>query len=142
MGERVKPVGRTLPRIRSTADRFHRIDAKVVAEALGAEQASARATIRGSPLTFVALRQELFRRLVSTGGRPGLEGAERRQKIPLADEDWQALEELAEGLSDGGLRPTPGQVASVLLRRAIDDTLGVGLKGPVRKRSAASGKQG
>jgi len=69
----------------------------------------------------VAVRQELLSRLTSTGGRPGLKGTTRRQKIPLDDEDWSRLQKIAEALNDDEVRPTPGQVASVLLHRLLEN---------------------
>ena len=71
-------------------------------------------------MALVAVRQELLSRLASTGGRPGLEGATRRQKIPLDDRDWKRLQKIAEALNDDEVRPTPGQVASVLLHRVLE----------------------
>ena len=123
MARKIKQVGQTSARVKPKGRRFERIDPELVAERLGAQRIAAVAGLRGSAAALFALRQELARRLVSTGGRPRLEGTERRQKIPLADEDWTALEELAAGLSDERLRPTAGQVASVLLHHALEDTI-------------------
>jgi hypothetical protein len=67
-----------------------------------------------------ALRQELCERLQSTGGRRSLEGATRRQKIPLSEADWQRLQQLAELSQTNGMRPTAGQVAGTLLHQALE----------------------
>jgi hypothetical protein len=37
----------------------------------------------GGPMSAFALRRELFRRLRSTGGRPGLDGTDMKPKIPM-----------------------------------------------------------
>lgn len=55
----------------------------------------------------------------STGGRPSLEGTDRRQKIPTSDADWKRFEEIAERLTDAELRPSAGQVAGVLLHESL-----------------------
>src|ERR1700758_3957075 len=66
----------------------------------------------GSPISAYALRQELFRRLRSTGGRPGLDGADIKPKITLQRPRWKQLERLAELIQINGLHPSPAQLAS------------------------------
>jgi hypothetical protein len=73
-----------------------------------------------APITLFAVREELVQRLQSSGGRPGLAGTTRRAKIPLSDEEWLRLEELAASLSSPGFAPSAGQVASVLLTLSLD----------------------
>lgn len=142
MKKQVRQTSKTSARVNSSGGLFERIDPELVAEKLGAERIAAGAELRGSAAALFGLRQELARRLVSTGGRPRLEGTERRQKIPLADEDWAVLEKLAAGLSDKELHPTAGQVASVLLHRALEDTIDKALsKGPARERSSTTSKK-
>ena len=85
-----------------------------IAKALGAEVVS-RENVHGAPIALRVLRQELERRVRSTGGRPALEGATKIQKIPLKPEDWSRLEELSRKLS----RPA-GQVASILLHNQLE----------------------
>src|SRR5207249_12014422 len=68
-----------------------------------------------APLTLFALPEELVSRLQSTGGRPALAGTTRRAKIPLSDDEWVKLEELAAAIASPGFAPSAGQVASVLL---------------------------
>lgn len=96
------------------------IDPSRVQQALGAEDATERLAETLSPVTLFALRQELMRRLQSSGGRPALVGTTRRAKIPLRDEEWQQLEELASAIASPGFAPSAGQVASVLLRLSLD----------------------
>lgn len=59
-----------------------------------------------------------FLRGVSVGF-PSNEGTVRRQKIPLDDEDWARLLRIARRFDQDRLHPTPGQVASALLRISL-----------------------
>jgi hypothetical protein len=101
--------------IRHSGSRARRLDAKNVAKALGAEVDQQASVIKGSPLTTTALRQEVFSRLASSGGRPGLDGATIRPKVPMTPEDWSALERLARAFADKGVKATPSQVASAII---------------------------
>jgi hypothetical protein len=96
-----------------------RLDPAEVARALGAERAGV--TLEGvlGPITLFAVREELFKRLESSGGRPALAGTSRRAKVPLGDAEWQQLEELAASAGSAGFAPSAGQVASVLLSAAL-----------------------
>ncbi len=105
--------------IRHTGSRMRRVDSKKVAEALGAEVIQPASAIKGSPLTATALRQEVFSRLTSSGGRPGLDGATIRPKVPMTPEDWTALEQLAKAFADKGVKATPSQVASAIIHRHV-----------------------
>lgn len=112
MTKRVRDTSARERRVRDTGSRERRLEPEDLAEALGAEPVG-RAD--ASPLFSMAgLHRELAERLRSTGGRPALEGATRRQKIPLTDADWSELERISERL-----RATPGQVASVLLHQVL-----------------------
>jgi len=66
-----------------------------------------------------SLREKLAAGLRSTGGRPALEGADRKQKIPMADADWATVGQLARAFQADGVHATPGQVAAQLLHDAI-----------------------
>jgi hypothetical protein len=73
----------------------------------------------GSPMSAFALRQELFHRLRSTGGRPGLDGADMKPKIPMRRSSWKKLEQIARQVETADFHPTPAQLASVILEAAI-----------------------
>src|SRR5207302_9156688 len=90
-----------------------------IEEALAAERAGAVPS-GGSPISAYAVRQELFRRLRSTGGRPALDGADIKPKIPMRRSQWRKLEELARRTQSHGIHPTPAQLASVILDAGID----------------------
>jgi hypothetical protein len=114
----IKVKGKSLPKVRVRGDTLERVEGSVVAEGLDAESDHASLSVAQGPVALAALRQALVEQLRSTGGRPSL-GASRRQKIPLHDADWELMLRIANLLTDGEIRPTPGQVASELLRQRL-----------------------
>ena len=120
MKKSTKKDARSARRIRNQGAKHRRIEPGLVAEGVGS--ASRAETVpSGSPPQLFAVRNELFSRLVSSGGRPALEGAVRRQKIPLTDADWDRLNQIAKALSSEDYRPSPSQVASTILHRWLAD---------------------
>ncbi len=119
MTERIRTLGRTLKLIRDTGACLPRIEASEVAAALGAEESAEKLEDVLAPITLLAVREELVKRLQSSGGRPGLSGTTRRAKIPLSDEEWLKLEEMAAAIASPGFAPSAGQVASVLLTLSV-----------------------
>jgi len=118
MAKRIKTTGKKLGKIRPASKRLPRVSSENLARALSAE--NIEVSVSGaSPPTLFAIRQELARRLVSTGGRRALQGTTRRQKIPMRDDDWDRLEQLSELISDDDLKPTAGQVASIIIHQAL-----------------------
>jgi hypothetical protein len=113
---RVKPSN--LPRIKVKPSTMPKLDPAAVAAALGAKPAGGAVAAQG-PLTLLALRQELFRRLQSTGGRPGFADADKVAKVPMSRAQWKRLEELAAALAEEGFSPSAGQIANVLLAWAL-----------------------
>jgi hypothetical protein len=119
MARRITPTDRPLAEIRDVGSTLPRVDPAMVAEALGAEDAGIPIAMERGPVSLFHLRAELISRLTK-GGRPSLEGATRRLKIPVTDRQWQELEELAASLSSEiGFAPSAGQVASVLISLSI-----------------------
>ena len=119
-GQRIETTPSTVQRIETTPSTVRRLDPDEVAKALGAEPCGEKLPSHLGPITRHAVRLELFRRLQSQGGRPGLVGNNLRTKIPLSDQDWHTLEELARQFAaETGLSPSPGQVGSVLLSLAL-----------------------
>ena len=110
---------RTYTRIRDTSGTLSRIDASKVAEALGGEPSDLKHAVAGSPLSLFQVRQELSRRLQSTGGRPSLSDTSARKKVPLSDGQWKELEEIAAEVASPGFSPSAGQIASVLLALSL-----------------------
>jgi hypothetical protein len=106
-------------RIRDLGAAAPRIDPALVADALGAEDTGISLGREGSPVSSFQIRAQLFDRLRSRGGRPALEGATRRVKIPVTESQWKELEDLAASFTDLGFVPSAGQVASVLLSLSL-----------------------
>jgi hypothetical protein len=106
--------------IRSTSEEQPTVEASHLEGLLAAEHVPEWTGLRGSPPSLLGVRREIARRLQSSGGRPALDDATRRQKIPLSEQDWERLEALAERASTGDLKATPSQIASVLIRQALD----------------------
>lgn len=119
MTKKIKLSGATLTPIRDTSPVLAPVDPNQVRDALGAENTAGRLKEALGPVTLFALREELVNRLQSSGGRPALAGVTRRAKVPLNDEDWLLLEELAAAVASPGFAPSAGQVASVLLTLSI-----------------------
>lgn len=117
---KIKITTKTAPKIKVTTKTAERIDPAELARALGAEPTEYQVKLPPSHPTGQAVRREIYERLRSNGGRPALEGSERRQKIPISDADWARLCAAAEKLHDEQAKPTPGQVAAILLRRGLD----------------------
>jgi hypothetical protein len=116
MPEKINVVGVKATRIRNTGPTQPRLDAAEVAAALGAEPLNVAAGKDPGPLSLAALGSVLLERLRSTGGRPALEGATQRAKVPLGEEDVERLEKVAQVVGGFlGFRPSLGQVASVIL---------------------------
>ena len=116
---RIRSTSPTEPIIRNTSPTEPRLDPRLVAKALGAEVTGVRLEKALAPITLAVVRAELFRRLRTSGGRPGLSDTSRRNKIPLSDQQWAELEKLAAMLATDELSPSAGQVASVLLSSAL-----------------------
>jgi len=119
MAQRIVSTGLGQKRIRDIGLSASRVDPDVVAEALGAEQTCTPLGRTGSPVSSFQIRAELLNRLRSSGGRPALEGATRRVKIPVTEEQWNELEDLAASFKDLGFVPSAGQVASVLISLSL-----------------------
>lgn len=66
-----------------------------------------------------AVAGTLREQLASNGGRPSLVTTTRLQRVPMCEDNWQRLREIAAAVAGEGFHPTPGQVASVLLSRAL-----------------------
>jgi hypothetical protein len=119
MTKRIRTTERTLKPLRDTSVVLPRVEASHIEVALGAESSAERLEHVLAPITLFAVREELVKRLQSSGGRPALSGTTRRAKIPLSDAEWLELEEIAAAISAPGFAPSAGQVASVLLTLSV-----------------------
>jgi hypothetical protein len=138
MARRITQSEGTTRRVNVKTSPVRRVSAVGLGEKLGAEAIGTMPLQGGPPLTFAAIREEVFRRLRSKGGRPGLEGVERK-KIPLAERDWKAIEQVADHISEPGFRPSAGQVASVLLSVTLRD-MNSSLEATVKRNLKAAAK--
>lgn len=122
MAQRIKlsdrPIKRPIKRIVFKDAPARRVPTAGLGDRLGAEVVGSAPVRGGAPLSRAALREEVFHRLRSTGGRPGLEGTDRK-KIPLTARDWEMVERVANDISEPGFRPSPMQVASIVLSVAL-----------------------
>jgi hypothetical protein len=101
------------------------MDSKQVAAAFGGQPLGVSLGSDTAPPTLLAIRNIVMDRLRSTGGRPGLEGADKKPRIPMSKADWELLEEIADaaaGLANGTPERaiSPAQVAAVLMHWALD----------------------
>lgn len=93
-----------------------------IAELVGA---SSTAPLEGlpaqGPLDLLALRREVQERLQSTGGRPTDPAWTISRSIRFTPDNWHRLEELADRISDPSRRVGPGQLAAILLEKALSE---------------------
>lgn len=115
---RIRIISPSLSHIKNTAPLLPAVDHGMVARELGAEPLGVVPT-EANPVSLYALRAALLDRRRSSGGRPGLEGTVRRQKIPLTDAQWSQLESIAQLVRASGIKVSAGQVASQLLDLAL-----------------------
>lgn len=73
-----------------------------------------------APVTLLAIRDALTDRLRSTGGRPALAGDGARQRVQVSADDWRIITDIAGHVEVGRHRPSPAQVASVLIHLALE----------------------
>ena len=121
MTKKVNIVGKSLEQIESTGRDLPRVEPAEFAAALGAEPCGERHSAHLDLISLGELGNELIRRLRSTGGRPSLEGATERCKVPLSPGDIADLEQIINAIeAKTGTRPALGQIASVILRIHLD----------------------
>jgi hypothetical protein len=118
MSRRIILTDKTKPRLMLTDEPKRRVNVADLAAALGASEVVPAPSAGGSPVSWFAVREEVARRLRSTGGRPGLPDAEPR-KVTLTEAEWDMVKQLTETMAEPGFRPSAGQVAGVLLGQAI-----------------------
>lgn len=118
-------------RISDTSRKLQRLDASVVQRAFNARPAGS-----SGGLDLFALREAMGKMLQSTGGRPALAGAQAHVKIPKIASDWALLERLAEGSNDLRHKPSPAQVAAMVLHLALGRIPAKDLEAAARKEFA------
>jgi hypothetical protein len=71
------------------------------------------------PLDLLQLRADVARRLLSSGGRPTDPNWNVQRLVPFREERWKQLVELAEQLSSDERKVSAGQLAAILIERAL-----------------------
>ena len=102
-----------------------------VGQALGASRVVALPDLPSSgPLDLLKLRAHVAQRLRSSGGRPTDPGWTVQRLVPFREAGWGQLVELAEEMSSSELaeemssserKVSPGQLAGILIDRALKD---------------------
>ena len=137
MSTRIVNTAKRATRILNTSSRARRLDGAVVTEALGGRATGYKLGNDTSPITLFQVRGELSRLLSSAGGRPSLAGAQDKVKIPRFSKDWIKIEALARAAGEGmAFRPSPAQVAAVLLHAALEHFSDEEAREVVRQRVA------
>ena len=72
-----------------------------------------------NPFSLLHLRDELSKRLRSTGGRPALENAADKWKISVLEEDVEAIKRLSDMAELEQYKPSPAQIATMLIHMAL-----------------------
>ena len=96
-----------------------------IAGALGASRAVPleRLPAQG-PLELLSLGREVCQRLRSGGGRPTDPTWTITRSIRFTPERWHQLEDLAKRISSPSRRVGPGQLAAILLEKALHEIEG------------------
>jgi hypothetical protein len=106
--------GKSKSTLRDISKKSPQVDPAQVKKAF---QANAVGSSNG--LDLFALRESMSRLLRSSGGRPSLEGAESQVKIPKIEMDWTMINALALATADLPHKPSPTQVAAIVLHLAL-----------------------
>lgn len=101
--------------ITDSSRKLKQVPAGVIEKAFKARPAGS-----SSGLDLFAVREAMRKMLQSTGGRPALLGADQHVKIPKITADWALLEKLADRSNDLRHKPSPAQVAAMVLHLALD----------------------
>ena len=120
MAKRIRNSSNAYPRIKDTGSTFEKVDFAPIAEQLGAEEISTQILGSVNPVSFFALRERLQAELVSSGGRPGRREPVQRKKVPITEEEWSKLKEIATVMKKAGVSAAPGQIAGVMLRQRLE----------------------
>src|SRR5262245_29335551 len=92
-----------------------------VAQALGARRvvdvSDKPAT---GPLDWLALAEQVHRRLRSTGGRPTDADRSMLRQVRFTPEHWQLLEQIAHQWSTDERKVSPAHVAAILIEQGLE----------------------
>ena len=138
MGKNIEIVGAKPKRVEIVDKPKRRIEPAELAAALGANSAGGQTAGHLDLIALAELGTRLLGRLRSSGGRPALADATEICRVPLSAEDLKALERMTDDIAQAtGAKPSPGQVASIIVREYLTATQS-GTAGPL---SAARGQE-
>ena len=120
MAERIRHSPNAYPRVKDTSKTLEQVDFGPIAKEMGAEEVAGQVLGSVNPVSFFALRERLQSELVSSGGRPGRREPVQRRKVPVTDEEWLRLKNIAEIMRRTGVSAAPGQIAGILLRQRLE----------------------
>lgn len=121
MAKRITVAGKPARRIEVSGKPQRRIEPEALAAALGADPVGEAHAANLDSLSLAALGSELIKRLRSSGGRPALADATEICRVPLSADDLKSLEKMTDHIAQAtGTKPSPGQVASILVRRGLN----------------------
>ena len=93
-----------------------------VGHALGASRVVALPGLPSSgPLDLLQLRAEVTHRLRSSGGHPTDPEWTVQRLVPFREAGWRQLVKLADRMSSRERKVSPGQLAGILIDRALKD---------------------
>lgn len=100
-----------------------KINDSLIEQTLGAKKIGIKIDTRKAPISLFTLRQFFAEKLISSGGRPRLEGAaKKRNKVPLLEDDWNKLKSISEYYKrKDGINVSPGQIVSAIVHSFISD---------------------
>jgi hypothetical protein len=125
MAKKVNIVDTQPKRVRVVDKPPRRIEPAQLAEALGAEPGGEHIGANQDLISLAELGTELQRRLRSSGGRPGLDGATEFCRVPLSIADVKTLEKITAHIEkSSGLKPSLGQVVSIIVHDYLQSDAG------------------
>jgi len=68
---------------------------------------------------WLALRQEVLTRIRSSGGRPTDRTWTIERQVPFRQETWNALQDIANEMHEGGASANPAQLAALYVEQGI-----------------------
>lgn len=122
MAKKVKLIEKEQKRILVSNKPLERIEPVTLAAGIGAVPCGVQVTANVDPISLAELGSALISRLRSSGGRPALEGATEICRVPVSQKDLQRLEEMTcEVAQQTGTRPSPGQLASLIVHKYLTE---------------------
>jgi hypothetical protein len=120
MAKKIEIVGAKPKKIEIIDQPKRHIEPAELAAALGANPAGEQTAGNLDLIGLAEIGTQLLARLRSTGGRPALADATEICRVPLSAEDLKALEQITDQIAQTtGTRPSPGQVASIIVREYL-----------------------